>query len=707
MKNLKIGGKIIVAFALVIVLLVTISVSVLSTNTTSANALDDVMAFSDFQDLTYAVRGTFYEARIYANILVYHDSDQAYNDFISHADATDVAITNVMDFANKHPEQVSEYKEALETIKQVIGQWRATFEEFHAVQLNQRELKATAVEASNFMANTLASAIQQRAQTGYDAQSVASFADQVVAIKDIQTAAMHLMETNDTEAFHEMEDSISSINAALTFMRDSATEANKQTYQKFIDTWTVFTDALAEYDADIDKNVQTNLDARALGTQAITIVASGVETVAKKLLAMLVGVEKSQNTSLIVVISISVVSILFAIFMAIFISKLIVTPLDRVRTALVQVGRTGNLHFDKDFEDKIKDDAIGKDETSQCASALVDLIGRLNTVNDYLTKISDGDLTMDIALASNDDSMGQALQKMVDSLGHTFNEITNTSVEVAVSAKGIAESSITLAQGATEQTAAVDALCKSITNVSYKTKESADLAVSAAKLGDTIKQNAEIGSQQMEQMMQAVKEINDASTSINKVIKVIDDIAFQTNILALNAAVEAARAGQHGKGFAVVAEEVRSLAAKSANAAKETGDLIANSIEKAELGARIANSTSASLSEIVSGINESSKIVNIIAHSSEAQTSAIQEINKGVNQVGEVVALISKGAEVSSSASYSMQHQSDALHQFVSEYSVKSSGSNSGLKRLSSSSSNRPQIEMRPQEDEDDGFGKY
>jgi methyl-accepting chemotaxis protein len=199
----------------------------------------------------------------------------------------------------------------------------------------------------------------------------------------------------------------------------------------------------------------------------------------------------------------------------------------------------------------------------------------------------------------------------------------------------IADGAQSLSRGTTEQSAVIQQLSSSVNEIKTQTEQNADVARVAATLSTDIRGNAEKGNNQMSNMMHAVKEINDASNQIGKVIKVIDDIAFQTNILALNAAVEAARAGQHGKGFAVVAEEVRNLASKSAEAAKDTGGLIENSIEKAQLGLDIATETSESLREIVDGINKSAQIVAQIAESSDKQTAAISQLQQTTSQSGE------------------------------------------------------------------------
>ena len=288
-----------------------------------------------------------------------------------------------------------------------------------------------------------------------------------------------------------------------------------------------------------------------------------------------------------------------------------------------------------------------------------------------LARIAEGDYTSKVDIRSEKDVINLAIELTLDSTLDVLQKVATIGVQVADGSKQIADGAQTLAQGSAQQAATVEQLSASLADIARKTKDNADMAGRASSLADTIKHNAEKGSHQMAEMMDAVKEINEASQSINKVIKVIDDIAFQTNILALNAAVEAARAGQHGKGFAVVAEEVRNLAAKSAEAAKDTGGLISNSIEKAELGSRIADETASSLAEIVAGINESAKIVGDIATSSDDQSREIEQINLGIDQVAQVVQQNSATAEESAAASEEMSGQSALLEELIRQFNLR------------------------------------
>ena len=316
------------------------------------------------------------------------------------------------------------------------------------------------------------------------------------------------------------------------------------------------------------------------------------------------------------------------------------------------------------------------DEVGVLARALeqayAQLKGYIGEIGDRMQGLAEGDLVTESAYEFKGDFVliKDSINDIIKKLNDTMGEIDNTSSQVAMGAKQIADGAQALAQGSTEQAATVQELSDSTSDIADKTKENAEKAARAAALAGTIKDNAEKGSRQMGEMMSAVNEITQASQDISRVIKVIDDIAFQTNILALNAAVEAARAGQHGKGFAVVAEEVRNLAAKSAEAAKDTGTLIANSIEKAELGARIANETAESLTEIVSGISESNQIISDIAKSSEEQSISLQQINEGVSQVTQVVQQNSATAEESAASAEEMSGQSSILERLISQFKL-------------------------------------
>ena len=289
------------------------------------------------------------------------------------------------------------------------------------------------------------------------------------------------------------------------------------------------------------------------------------------------------------------ISIAIAMILSRYISGMISRPMVVLADFMKVAAETGDIALRE--EDKALIAAIAKqrDEIGQVISSTAAFIAEINHEMDMLEKVADGDITISPNILSEKDKVGKALNKVIDSLNGMFGEINDASREVSAGSQQIASGSQKLAQGSTEQAATVQELSASISEISEKTSANAEMASKAAMLADTIKGNAEKGSKQMDDMVSAVNEISQASKSISKVIKAIDDIAFQTNILALNAAVEAARAGQHGKGFAVVADEVRSLAAKSAEAAKDTGVLISNSMEKAEYGARIANETAVSL----------------------------------------------------------------------------------------------------------------
>ena len=307
-----------------------------------------------------------------------------------------------------------------------------------------------------------------------------------------------------------------------------------------------------------------------------------------------------------------------------------------------------------------------------------DEIGRLaKSLNSFADNLRDEVLEAFNRLAQGDFSfqakglISAPLANACQGLTEAMQTVKEASDQISSGALQVSETSSSLANGATQQAAALEEISASMTEMNEQTTNNADNAAAANKLSEEARLAADKGNHQMQTMVSAMEEIKSSAQDISKIIKVIDEIAFQTNLLALNAAVEAARAGQHGKGFAVVAEEVRNLAARSAKAAQETTALIQGSVDKTNNGSEIANETAKSLDAIVSDVTKVSDLVAEIAAASHEQSLGISQVNEGLTQLDEVNQQTTSTSEESAAIAEELSSQTTDMQQMLQKFTLR------------------------------------
>jgi len=291
-----------------------------------------------------------------------------------------------------------------------------------------------------------------------------------------------------------------------------------------------------------------------------------------------------------------------------------------------------------------------------------------------LKSLADGDLTFHVEPVDEADEVGNALKRTGENLNLLMRRIQQAAERVAVGSGQISNASQSLSQGATELSSTVEEISSTMTEQASQTRLNAENATQANQMVASNREKAQQGMRQMEEMVAAMEAINESGRDISKIIKVIDEIAFQTNLLALNAAVEAARAGKFGKGFAVVAEEVRNLAARSAKAAKETEELIENSVSKVQVGASIAEKTATALSEIVTGATKSVDLVGEIAAASNEQAQGISQVSEALDQISQVTYQTTSSSDQLAASAEELYRQAEDTKKMVSRFRVNGDG---------------------------------
>ena len=372
----------------------------------------------------------------------------------------------------------------------------------------------------------------------------------------------------------------------------------------------------------------------------------------------------------IVIIALFVIAVL-SILTAVYIIRSINSPvreLDGVARKIAEGDLDQNITYKS--KDELGTLAVNFNKT---VGRLRNYVSYINEISNVLRQIAGGNLVFDLTLNYEGEfaKVKQALEEISHSLNDTLGQINQAADQVSSGSDQVSSGAQALSQGATEQASSIEELAATINEISAQVKDTAANANAVRQQTDQTGDQVATSNEQMQEMIAAMTEISDKSGQISRIIKTIEDIAFQTNILALNAAVEAARAGEAGKGFAVVADEVRNLASKSSEASKSTAALIEGTVQAVEKGTEIANATADSLFAVVESTKGVVSSVDKIASAADQQAESIAQVTLGIDQISSVVQTNSATAEESAAASEELSSQAQVMKGLVGRFTLR------------------------------------
>ena len=499
------------------------------------------------------------------------------------------------------------------------------------------------------------------------------------ALQILEKDMLHMfLEDNQSEREpykEEMEAAAADVSSDISFLQENLTlQENRDRLTTIIDRQTKMITSRTQIMEYIEKNDLDN---------ALNIYESQYSPMAEEIrdlsvelsnTAQAVGddyftdAETTQFNVTIIVTIYFILSMAIAIALCIYIIRSITKPLTEIESAAKLVAN-GKLNADIQY--------TSKDEIGSLANSIRALIVNLNNyisdISYVLGRMSEGDMAVSVDMDYQNDfaPIKDSMIHIIEALNDTLDQISTSSQQVAAGSEQMSAGAQSLSQGASEQASSAEELAASISEIAERVKENTNGAHQASLNMKETTHSIHLGNEQMQKLVKAMNEIAATSSEIQKIIKTIEDIAFQTNILSLNAAVEAARAGSAGRGFAIVADEVRNLANKSAEAAKDTTTLIQTTISAINNGNKMVIEAEKSLNEISEKAENVAELVQNIASASEAQSHSIEQINIGVNQISSVIQTNSATAEESAASSEELSAQAEMLQTLVSQFQLK------------------------------------